>query len=103
MLSYSYSYIFSYQFRRLRCAGGNEGVLHFPCCDLVVRDAAGYCGEGATEEGMEKTADDEEVGRCGIAEADEGMGNGGMDGEGPAKDALVDFSDSRGGRGSWDC
>ena len=64
--------------------------------------------EGATEEGMEKTADDEEAGCCGRAETDEGMNgegmNGeGMNGEGMDEEALIDCSDSRGGRGSWDC
>ena len=77
--------------------------MRFPCCDLEFVMQQVVVVEGATEEGMEKTEDDEEVGCCGRAEADEGMGNGGMDGEGTAKDALVDFSDSRGGRGSWDC
>ena len=57
---------------------------------------------------MEKTADDEEAGCCGRAETDEGMNgegmNGeGMNGEGMDEEALVDCSDSRGGRGSWDC
>ena len=47
---------------------------------------------------MEKTADDEEAGCCGRAETDEGM-----NGEGMYEEALVDCSDSRGGRGSWDC
>ena len=41
--------------------------------------------EGATEEGMEKTEDDEEVGCCGRAEADEGMY-----GEGTDEEELVD-------------
>ena len=44
--------------------------MRFPYCDLVVCDAAS-CGGGAMEEGMEKTADDEEVGCCGRVEADE--------------------------------
>ena len=48
--------------------------MRFPCCDLVVCDAAS-CGGGAMEEGMEKMADDEEV----------------------------DCLDSYSGRGSWDC
>ena len=60
----------------------NEGVLRFPCCALVVPDAAGCCDWGATEEGMEKTVDDEEVGYCGRVEAGEGMGNEATDGEG---------------------